>query len=483
VQPAFTDPVHGKAGSPVPEDSPPTEERILARAWQHACEYLGSLADRPVATTASVEALRARFGRDLPEHPTDPLQTIDELVRDAEGGLLGSASGRFFGWVIGGSLPVAIAADWLAATWDQNAAAYALSPAASVVEETCGAWLKDVFGLPAAASFALVTGCQMAHTTALAAARHKLLRDRGIDVECHGLAGAPPIRVLVGEHHHESILRAVRLLGIGTGQVERLACGADAAIDLGALRQALDGRGGTILCLQAGELNTGAYDDFAGACALAHEAGAWVHVDGAFGLWAAASPRLRHLLAGIAQADSWATDGHKWLNLPYDSGFAFVAHPDAHAAAFAQQTPYGLAVDGTRRQIDWSPEWSRRARGFAAYAALRTLGRSGLAALVESCCDMTARLVEGLAWSEGVEVLAPPRINQALVRFLARDGDHDRRTDAVIEAVRVSGTAWFGGVTWRGQRAMRISVCNWRTGPRDVDRALAAIRETMWCTP
>jgi glutamate/tyrosine decarboxylase-like PLP-dependent enzyme len=321
----------------------------------------------------------------------------------------------------------------------------------------------------------------MAHTTALAAARHKLLMDRGIDVQRSGLADAPQLRVLTSENRHESIIRAVRLLGIGTAAIELLPCDDDGAIELAALTASLErfGDNPTIVCLQAGDLNTGAFDPFDRACALAHAARAWVHVDGAFGLWAATSARYRPLLAGVGQADSWATDGHKWLNLPFDSGFVFVADPAAHSAVFTQPTSYAIPVEGVREPKDWNPEWSRRARGFVAYAALRSLGRSGVAELVERCCELAARLVDGLASLPGVEVLARPRINQGLVRFLASDGQHDRRTDEVIRAIQDSGHAWFGGTTWRGQRAMRISVCNWRTTAGDVAETVAAVQEIL----
>jgi glutamate/tyrosine decarboxylase-like PLP-dependent enzyme len=323
---------------------------VLARAEAHATGFLDGLPHRPVGATVGADELRRRLGGPLPAAPTDPITVIDELVRDVAGGLVGSAGGRFFGFVIGGALPVALAADWLTSTWDQNGAAYICSPAGAVVEEVCGAWLKTLLGLPGTASFALVTGCQMAHATALAAARHKLLQDRGIDVERDGLAGAPQLRILTSENRHESIIRAVRLLGIGTAAIELLPCDDDGAIELAALAASLarSADSPTIVCLQAGDLNTGAFDPFAHACALAHAARAWVHVDGAFGLWAATSARYRHLLAGVELADSWATDGHKWLNLPFDNGFVFVADPAAHSAVFTQPTSYAIPVDGVR---------------------------------------------------------------------------------------------------------------------------------------
>jgi glutamate/tyrosine decarboxylase-like PLP-dependent enzyme len=463
------------------KESTMEQHDVLARAEAHATAFLDGLPHRAVSATIGTEELRRRLGGALPETPSDPATVIDELVRDVEGGLIGSAGGRFFGFVIGGTLPVALAADWLTSTWDQNGAAYACSPAGAVVEEICGAWLKTLLGLPETASFGLVTGCQMAHTTALAAARHKLLRDRGVDVERDGLAGAPGLRILTSENRHESIIRAARVLGIGTAAIELVPCDESGAIKLAALETALERSGNrpTIVCLQAGDLNTGAFDPFEHACALARAVRAWVHVDGAFGLWAATSARYRHLLAGVELADSWATDGHKWLNLPFDSGFVFVADPAAHSAVFAQPTSYAVPVEGVREAKDWNPEWSRRARGFVVYATLRALGRSGIAEMVERCCALAEKLVDGLGTLPGVEVLARPRINQGLVRFVAADGQHDRRTDEVIRAIQDSGVAWFGGTTWRGKRAMRISVCNWRTTEDDVDQAIAAMRKIL----
>jgi glutamate/tyrosine decarboxylase-like PLP-dependent enzyme len=454
---------------------------VLARAEAHAAAFLDGLPDRTVGATIGADELRRRLGGELPATGTDPAAVIEGLVRDVEGGIVGSAGGRFFGFVIGGALPVALAADWLTSTWDQNGASYACSPAAAVAEEVCGAWLKMLLGLPQAASFAFVTGCQMAHATALAAARHKLLQDRGIDVERSGLAGAPRLRILTSENRHESVIRAVRLLGIGTDAIDLLPCDELGAISLAALAAALERSGDspTIVCLQAGDLNTGAFDPFERACALAHAARAWVHVDGAFGLWAATSARHRHLLADVERADSWATDGHKWLNLPFDSGLVFVADPAAHSAVFTQPTSYAIPAEGVREPKDWNPEWSRRARGFVVYAALRALGRSGVGEIVERCCGLATRLVDGLATLPGVEVLARPRINQGLVRFLADDGQHDRRTDRIIAAIQESGTTWFGGTTWRGKRAMRISVCNWRTTESDVEQAVAAVRKVL----
>ncbi len=454
---------------------------VLQAAAAHAVKYIEDLDRSPINASATPATLRTKLGGPLPQQGTPSDQVIDDLVRDTRDGLLSSTNGRFFGWVIGGTLPAALAADWLTSTWDQNAASNVTAPAEAVIEEICGAWTKELLGLPETASFALVTGCQMAHTTALAAARHWLLADRGWDVETQGLASAPPLRVLTSANRHESILRAVRLLGIGTNAVEIVESDNLGRLQAGRLNEALRNRpdAPTVVCLQAGDLNTGAFDDFADLCPLARAQGAWVHVDGAFGLWAAASEIHRHLLTGVEAADSWATDGHKWLNLPFDSGFVYVADPAAHSAAFSQVTSYAVPLEGLRNQKDWNPEWSRRGRGFAAYAAIRSLGRNGIADLVDRCCAHASRLAEGIAALPGAELAAAPIINQGLVRFLAADGDHDRRTDAVIGRIQDQGIAFFGGVTWRGMRVMRISVCNWATAAADIEQSIDAVRQAL----
>jgi glutamate/tyrosine decarboxylase-like PLP-dependent enzyme len=374
-----------------------------------------------------------------------------------------------------------VAADWLTAAWDQNAASNATAPAEAVVEEVCGDWAKQLLGIPSSASFAFVTGCQMAHTTALASARHKLLADRGWNVETSGLSGAPALKILTTENRHESILRAARLLGVGTDAVEYVASDNMGRMEMGALEAALEraGRAPVVVCLQAGDLNTGVFDPFARACAIARAAKAWVHIDGAIGLWVASSERYRHLLEGAEAADSWATDAHKWLNVPFDSGLVFVAHAGAHRASFSQETTYSIPREGLRNQKDWNPEWSRRGRAFPVYAAMRALGRTGIAEIVDRCCVHADRLVRGIGALSGAEIIAAPTINQGLVRFLAKDGNHDRFTDAVIHRIQAQGVAWFGGVTWRGMRVMRISVSNFRTTDQDIDRTIASVEEAL----
>lgn len=458
----------------------------LERALSHSLAHLDSLEHAPVAATASLETLRERLAKPLNRQAMAADAVIDELVRDTAGGITGNAGGRFFGWVIGGALPAALAADWLTGAWDQNAASYACAPAEAVIEEVCGAWLKELLGLPEGASFALTSGCQMAHLTALAAARHALLARCGWDVERDGLFGAPRIRILSSDQYHGSITRATRMLGMGTACVTGLPANADGQLEAAVLERALRENAGTltIVLLQAGDLNIGAFDDFAALIPLAQRHGAWVHVDGAFGLWVNASERYRHLLAGVARADSWATDGHKWLNVPYDSGFAFVAHPEAHRAAMAYEAHYISHNDLVREQKDWNPDWSRRGRGVAAYAALRQLGIEGVAALVERCCEAAHGIAAGIAALPGAQLMWEPRINQGLVRFLdpragATDADHDLRTDAVCAAVVDGGEAFFSNTAWRGARCMRISVCNWQTSGSDVARAVAAVAKVL----
>ena len=457
--------------------------RVLSLAQEHAFAFLKNLDEAPAGATVDVQTLRQQLHKPLADSGLPPERVISELVYDVSGGLLGSAGGRFFGWVIGGAVPAALAADWLTATWDQNAALYATSPAAAVVEEVAGLWLKDILRLPAHASFALVSGCQMAHGTCLAAARHALLAERGWNVEDKGLYGAPPIRILTSAQRHGSFERAVRLLGLGREQVVCLTSDDNDRLEPAALQKALeaDSSAPTIVLLQAGDINIGAFDDFESLIPIARRYGAWVHVDGAFGLWAASSPRYRHLVKGVEVADSWATDGHKWLNVPFDCGYAFIGNPDAHRASMSHRAPYLTHQEDARDEMDWNPEWSRRARGFSTYAALRQLGRDGVAELIDRCCHHAHELVMGIGELAGAEVLWEPISNQGLVRFLdpSSEQDHDRRTDEVIAAVVASGEAFFGGTTWRGKRAMRVSVCNWRTSPEDVQRSINSVARVL----
>ena len=458
----------------------------LDTAVLHAISHLETLDQSSVAATVDVETLRSRLARQLTDAAVPADRVIDDLARDVEGGLIGSVGGRFFGWVIGGVLPAGLAADWMTSAWQQNAALYATSPAAAVVEEVVGDWLKDLLNLPQSASFALVTGCQMAHVTCLAAARHAVLTKHDWDVEAKGLFDAPRIRILTSAARHGSFTRAVRLLGFGTDQIELLAVDSDDRLPAKTLELALkkDPISPTIVLLQAGDINIGAYDNFRELIPIAKKFGAWVHVDGAFGLWVATTTELRHLVDGVELADSWATDGHKMLNVPFDCGFAFVADRESHRASMASSAAYITLASNARDQMDWNPEWSRRSRCFASYAAIRSLGRQGIADLVERCCKHAHSIVTRVGQLEGAEMLWEPTINQGLVRFLDRspgatDEDHDRRTDEVIAAILKTGEAFFQGTTWRGRRAMRVSVCNWRTSDEDVERVVDAVKRVL----
>ncbi|HEY6378547.1 MAG TPA: pyridoxal-dependent decarboxylase [Candidatus Dormibacteraeota bacterium] len=456
-------------------------EALMARVVQSAQEFLGSLEDGPVGSRATAEELRSRLAAPLGDEPQDPLDVIDGLIEGVQSGLTLMGSGRFFGFVLGGTLPAALAADWLTSAWDQNAGLFAPSPAACVVEDAVGDWLKSLLGLPPSASFALVTGGQMANFTALAAARHHVLAEVGWDVERRGLAGAPRIRVVAGAKRHATIDRALRYLGLGTDCIEAVEVDDQGRILADALERALvDAHEPIIVCAQAGEVNTGAFDDLTAVCDVAHGARAWVHVDGAFGLWAATSPRHRRLVAGVEGADSCTTDCHKWLNVPFDCGVALCAHPASHRAAMTVQAEYLVQSEagGPRDPVDWNPEFSRRARGFTVYAALRSLGRSGVADLVERSCDRATQFAQRLGAVPGVEVLNDVVLNQVLVRFTrlgASAADNDAFTRSVVAQVQDSGVCWMSGTTWRGQAAMRISVCSWRTTEDDVDRSVAAI--------
>lgn len=458
----------------------------LHLALDAALEHLDSLGNTSVAATASASELRAQMQKPLNDAPLPAEQVVTELVHDTRGGLHGNAGGRFFGWVIGGAVPASLAADWLTSTWDQNAGMYEVAPAAAIAEEVAGEWLKDLLDLPREASFAFVTGCQMAHVTCLAAARNGLYTKHGMDIETRGLAGVPPIRILATAHMHSSALRAIRLLGFGTASIEYVAVDENEQVRADALRDALAKHHGepVIVILQAGEIHTGVTDNFGELIPIAKAANAWVHVDGAFGLWARVSERLRAQVEGIELADSWATDGHKWLNVPYDSGFAFVRDRDAHRRAFSQKAAYLSTNNETRDQIDWNPEFSRRARGFATYAAIRQLGRSGIREIVENCCRHAHAIVTGIGKMRGARALNNPCLNQGVIQFLdprpnATVEDHTRRTEQVIDRILASGEAFFKPSYWKGRRVMRVSVCSWQTSDADVARVLRAVENVL----
>jgi glutamate/tyrosine decarboxylase-like PLP-dependent enzyme len=451
------------------------ERKILERVLEEATGFLDGLPGRRVAARTDVEGVATALRRPLPDEGAEPLEVIEELIAGAEPGVVAMPSGRFFGWVIGGVLPATLAADWLTSTWDQNAGLLASSPAAAGAEWVASEWLLDLLGLPANSAVGFVTGAMIANFTCLAAARHDVLRRAGWDVEGDGLHGAPPVTVIVGEERHETVDVALRFLGLGEQRSIVLPADDQGRMRLDALTDTLAqvGNNPLIVCLQAGNVHSGAFDPIAGAVDLAHHYGAWVHIDGAFGLWAAASAQHRHLVAGVERADSWASDAHKTLNVPYDSGLAIVAKAEVMYAAMGVHAAY-LIQDERPDPFSTVPEFSRRARGFTVWAALRSLGRRGVAEMVERFCRHARRFAAGLAEMDGVRVVNDVVFTQVCVSF---------RTDEVTREVAArllkDGTAWMTPSTWHGQAVLRISVSNWRTTDEDVDRTLAAVRRVL----
>jgi glutamate/tyrosine decarboxylase-like PLP-dependent enzyme len=446
---------------------------VLEDAARLARAFVDGLAERPVGATASIDELRARLARPLTDAGEDPRTVIAELAADAEPGLMASAGPRYFGFVIGGALPAAVAADWLTSAWDQNGGGAIAAPALTVAEAVAADWLRELLGLPDGCGIGFVTGCQMAHVTCLAAARHAGLADAGWNVEADGLQGAPAVRVVAGAHAHVTIGRACRILGLGAERIRVVPADSEGRMIAAELEPILaEHDGPQIVCAQAGEVNSGAFDPLAEIIATCHAHGAWCHVDGAFGLWAAASPSRRALLDGFARADSWATDGHKWLNVPYDCGIAIVADAAKQRGAMASTADY---IPANESDVPWGvesiPEFSRRARGVPLYAALRSLGRAGVRDLVDRCCDHARRIAARLDADDGVEILNDVVLNQVLVRF----ADSDDVTNAVIDRVQRDGTCWAGGSRWHGGAVMRISVSGWQTTAADADRSADAI--------
>ena len=447
-------------------------ERLLTRAARIAATHRRTVAAGPVVHLRPHAEVTAAFARPLAEEPSSPERVLDELVAAAEGAIVGSVGPRFFGFVTGGALPAATAADVIAVGWDQAAFNEVLAPAAGAAEQAAGTWLKELLGLPATASTGFVTGGQAGNTVGLAIGRTEVLAKQGWDVARQGLSGAPRIRVVASEERHATVDRAMRLLGLGTDSIDSVRADANGAIDVEHLEEVLRKGDGapTIVALQAGNVNTGACDDFTRAVPLAKDHEAWVHVDGAFGLWAAASPRYAHLTRGVELADSWGTDGHKWLNVPYDCGFAFCRDPELHADTMSYRAAYLTRSEEAGPLLgDLTPESSRRARGFAVWAALRELGRSGVAALVDRCCEH-ARTMADLLAAGGATIHNDVVLNQVLVGF----GD-PARTDAVVDAVQRDGTCWVGATTWRDQRLMRVAVSNWSTSRADIERSAEAV--------
>jgi glutamate/tyrosine decarboxylase-like PLP-dependent enzyme len=445
----------------------------LRRAAELAEEHLAGLAGRRVGARVTYEDAVAALDEPLPAEGEDAVAVVERLAAVVGPATVASPGPRYFGFVTGGALPAALAADWLVSAWDQNSFSRVSSPAAAAVEAVVERWALEALDLPRDAAVGFTTGATTANFTALAAARHAVLARVGWDVEADGLTGAPPIRVLVGEHVHASLLSAVRYVGLGADRAVHVAADDQGAMRADALRAAL-GDGRTIVCAQAGEVGSGAIDPLEEIATAAHERGAWLHIDGAFGLWAAASPRLRHLTRGAELADSWAVDAHKWLNVPYDGALAIVADREAVRAAMSMRATY-LPDEAGREPIDYVPEASRRARAVPVYAALRQLGRQGLADLVDRCCALARRLAAAMERLDGAEVLNDVVLNQVLVRF----GDDDETTRAVIDAVQRGGEAWLGGTVWHGRAAARVSVSNWSTTEEDIDRLAAALAAAL----
>jgi glutamate/tyrosine decarboxylase-like PLP-dependent enzyme len=468
----------------------PDHRTLLHQTADLAADFLEGLPTRPVGASATHDELLQAFGGPLSGRGEASGEVIDHLARIADPGLIASAGPRYFGFVIGGSLPAALAADWLTSAWDNNAGLYAIGPAASVAEEVAAGWLVDLFGLPADSSVGFSTGATMASFTALAAGRHRVLARAGWNVEEDGLIGAPDLAVVVGAEAHVTIHVSLQMLGLGRGRVFKVDADDQGRMRADALRETLADLADrpVLVCAQSGNVNTGAFDPLPEIVAAVRELpNAWLHVDGAFGLWAAVSPSLRHLTAGLADADSWTTDAHKWLNVPYDSGIAIGRDAAAHHAAMTLGAAYYVETAGGERDpYNWVAESSRRARGFPIYAALRSLGRDGLADVIDRSCAIARRMAEGLRDAPGVTILNDVVLNQVLVRFAPPSadgngaGDDAAATDAftrhVIAAVQADGTCWLGGTTWHGMAAMRISVSNWSTTEADADLSVAAIR-------
>jgi len=449
-----------------------TPDNPLKAAYEHATRYISEVAQRQVGSRMPRADLLAALGGPLPIAGTDPVDVINHLATSADPGIIATIGPRYFGFVTGGAVPVTVAADWLVSSWDQNACLYVTSPAASVMEDIVSGWIVELLGLPATAGVGFVTGCHMANFTCLAAARHEVLRRAGWNVETQGLQRAPKVRVLVGGEVHVSAVGALRYLGFGSDELEFVPVDGQGRMRAEDLRAQLgDSASPIIVCAQAGNVSTGASDPIAEIVLMAHARGAWVHVDGAFGLWAAAVPELRPQVRGIEGADSWATDAHKWLNVPYDSGLAIVADTAPLRAAMSMKASYLQRGDDEERiGMDWAPESSRRARVVPLYALFRALGREGLAALVRRNCALARRIAQRLAAAPGVTILNDVVLNQVLVQF-----KDDATTKDVIARVQADGTCWAGGALWQGQQAMRIAVSNWSTTEDDIDRSADAM--------
>src|SRR5215831_2414203 len=453
--------------------------KLLERTCELANDYLDGVADRPVARRVDFEALLSQVrGDGLLSEGEDATQIVEQLAQLANEAAVATAGPRYFGFVVGGALPAALATDWLASAWDQNGAFFAHSPLAAAAEVTAASWLIDLFGLAKESSVGFTTGGTMANFTGLAAGRHALFQFAGWDVEKQGLIGAPPITVVTSAESHVSILAALQMLGLGSERVVTVPSDDQGRMRADELRTTLERiQTPVLVCAQAGNVNTGSFDPISEIVACVHEHNGWLHVDGAIGLWAAASAAHKSLIKGIEAADSVSSDCHKWLNVPYDCGVVFVRDAGAHLAAMSLHAAYYVLGDRAERDnCDWVPEASRRARGFTVYAALRSLGRAGIGDLVDRCCCLARRMAERLAQDQTVTILNDVVLNQVLVRFSDPAGvDDDQFTTDVIRRVQADGTCWLGGTVWHGQQAMRISVSNWSTTEEDIDMSAAAI--------
>jgi glutamate/tyrosine decarboxylase-like PLP-dependent enzyme len=459
-------------------DSAARFSAALDRAHEHAGAWLRSVPERPVAAVADYDEMLKAFRVGLPDEPVDPAEVVDALATTAEPGLTAFQNGRFHGFVVGATLPAAMAADWLVSAWDQNTGLVAVTPAVIAAETVAGEWVLDLLGLPSDSSVGFVTGGCMANFTCLAVGRSYVLAAAGWDVQAQGLQGAPRLHIVLPDERHATVDSALRYLGIGDATARFVRTDGQGRIDIDDFEAALaegDGRP-TLVSLAAGNVNTGAFDPVGRAAALAHEYGAWVHVDGAFGLWAAAVPGRRHLVEGVAEADSWATDAHKWLNVPYDCGIAMTRHPAAHRVALGAHAAYLIeSGDGPPDPVELVPEFSRRARGVPVYAAIRSLGRNGVTELVDGCCRRAEEYAAALQALDGVEVLNDVVLNQVLVRF----DDDDATTRTVVERLIDDRVAYMSPTVFKGRAGMRISVSGWQTTPQDVDRSVQAVRQAL----
>lgn len=457
---------------------------LLHQVADDAADFLESLPQRPVGVTASAQDIFAALEKPLPESPLSPASVLKDMVRDIDPGLVASAGPRFFGFVIGGATPASIAADWLTSVWDQNAQVYATSPAAAVVEEIVGRWLLALLQLPSKSSVGFVSGGQMANFTALSAARNTLLMRAGWNLEENGLFGAPPITVFASDQVHATIKNALRMIGIGAAQIKVIPSDDQGRMSLDAFAEQLGDihdQQPVLVSLQAGNVNTGAFEPIATIAKLVNGRNAWIHVDGAFGLWAAVSPKLRFLLQGLDQADSWATDAHKWLNVPHDSGIVFVKHAADHRSLKTTRCAYaGEELTDKRDGSVWTPENSRRARAFVLYAAMQALGRKGIQEMIERCCDLSREFAEAASRLPHAHILNEVVLNQVLLRFEPSNcPDMDAFHEALASEIQASGLCWMGTTRWKDKTVLRISISNWATDSQSISQAIHLLAEIV----